>query len=156
MSCGLDGYITFNPVYFNKGYDLEKLYKKQIVHGFWVKNATPAATGFHEAAHAVEGILIDLNKAYEYAFQKTIAWNECEEAKSIVSQACKNIKKTIYGKGKKNAELIISISRYAQSNPSETMAEAFADVFSNGKNANQLSLEIKRLTIETYKKYKEK
>lgn len=154
MACGLDGNITFNPVYFNKGYDLEKIFKKQIKMGFWVKNATPESTGFHEAAHAVEGILIDLNKSYEYEFQKIFAWNKCEEAKRIVSQACKNIKKTTYGKGKKNAELIGSISRYAQKDQSETMAEAFADIFANGENASPLSLEIKRLTIETYKKYK--
>ena len=72
----------------------------------------------------------------------------------IVSRACKNIKKTPWGKGKKNAELIGSISRYAQSDASEAMAEAFADVYANGENASPISLEIKKLTINRYKKYK--
>ena len=82
-------------------------------------------------------------------------WNKCTEAKKIVSQACKNIKKTPYGKGKRNADLIGSVSRYANENASEAMAEAFADVYDNGENANPLSFEIKRLTkeqLETYER----
>lgn len=153
MSC--DGkVITFNPKYFGKDFDLDKLFEEQVKMGYWVKNATPTATGAHETAHAVESLLIDLNKTYEYEFQKIRAWNKCEEAKLIVSRACKNIKKTPWGKGKKNAELIGSISRYAQSDASEAMAEAFADVYANGENASPLSLEIKKLTINRYKKYK--
>ena len=58
------------------------------------------------------------------------------------------------GKGKKNAELIRGISRYATDNASETMAEAFADIYANGENAQELSKEIKRLTLETLNKYK--
>lgn len=53
-----------------------------------------------------------------------------------------------------NAELISNISRYAADNASETMAEAFADIYANGENAQELSKEIKRLTIETLNKYK--
>ena len=85
--------------------------------------------------------------------ERITAWNDCTEAKRIVSQACKNVKKTASGKGKQNAELISSISKYAQSNPSETMAEAFADVYANGNNAKPLSKEIKRLTIEILESY---
>ena len=39
-------------------------------------------------------------------------------------------------------------------NDSETMAEAFADVYANGDNANPLSKEIKRLTRLSMNKYK--
>lgn len=37
--------------------------------------------------------MIDANSAYTYPLERTIAWNKCTEAKSIVSEACKNIKK---------------------------------------------------------------
>lgn len=58
---------------------------------------------------------------------------------------------------KRNADLIGSISQYANENASETMAEAFADVYSNSKEANPLSIEIKRLAkeqLETYERGK--
>lgn len=63
-------------------------------------------------------------------------------------QACKNIKKSPYDQRKKNADLIGFISIHANENASETMAEAFADVYVNGEDANPLSVEIKRLTGE--------
>ena len=154
MSCGLDGKITYNPKYFKVGNNMDETIKTQIDSAWWPKNSSLQSIGCHETAHALEGLLIDLNTNYQYDWEKVIAWNECTEAKKIISQACKNIKKTEYGKGKKNAELIRSISGYASKNASETMAEAFADVYANNDNANPLSLEIKKLTVETYNKYK--
>lgn len=154
MSCGLDGEITYNPSYFKIGNNIDDVIKKQVSSGWWPKNSSLESIGFHETAHALESVLIDLNKSYEYEWQRITAWNRCTEAKAIVSQACKNIKKTAYGKGKKNAQLINSISGYASKNASETMAEAFADVYANKANANPLSIEIRRLTEETYKRYK--
>lgn len=154
MSCRLDGHITYNPNYFKIGNDMGDIIQRQIVSKWWPNNSSLASIGCHETAHALESVLIDLSPAYSYEWQKIEAWNKCTEAKNIVSQACKNIKKTEYGKGKKNAELIHSVSGYASKNASETMAEAFADVFANGDKANPLSLEIKKVTTETYKKYK--
>lgn len=81
------------------------------------------------------------------------AWNKCTEAKSIVSQACKNVKKTEYGRGKKNADLIRDVSRYANENASETLAESFADWYTNKDNASPLAKEIVKLTKEKYKDY---
>ena len=47
--------------------------------------------------------------------------------------------------------LIKEISRYAQESPSETLAEAFADVFSCGENVSPLAIEIRKLTVEKLK-----
>ena len=145
--------ITFNPFYFSDANKVKDLCKKYD-GGWWVRNVSPESIGVHETAHAIEWELIQLNSTYLYDAQRIEAWNKCSEAKVIVSQACRNIKKTPYGKGKKNAELIGGISRYAHDSPSETMAEAFADVYANGKNANPLSVEIRKLTKEQLKKYK--
>lgn len=154
MSCsGSSGKISFNPAYFKDDKKLIEDCKKQSSSRWWTPNATPASIGAHETGHAVEWLMIQSNKTYMYDWQRIEAWNKCTEAKGLVSQACKNIKKTEYGKGKKNFQLIVGVSRYAQENASETMAEAFADVYTNGDKANPLSLEIMRLTKETLKTY---
>ena len=155
MSC--DGRsITFNPFYFGSNNSLQKLQnicQQQTSVGHWIKNSSLSSIGAHEAGHGIEWILDDSNPLYIFDFQKTLAWNDCTEAKAIVSQAIKNVKATPYGKGKKKADLIKSVSGYASTTESEALAEAFADVFANGTNANPLSIEIKRLTIEQMKKY---
>lgn len=152
MSCAGDK-ISFNPAYFS---DLQKLEGlcQQYGGGWWVANVSPESIGVHESAHAVEWILCQMNPSNVYDWQKIMAYNQCAEAKGIVSRACKNIKKTPFGKGKKNDELKQGISRYALDNPSETLAEAFADVYANGKNAHPLSTEIRKLTVERYKHLK--
>lgn len=153
MSCS-GTKISFNPRYFKDSQQLLNICKQQSAHGHWIPNSSPISIGVHEAAHGVEWALIEANSSYIYDVEKRLAWNGCSEAKKIVSQACKNIKKTSYGKGKRNAQLIQSISKYASATASETMAEAFADVYANGENANPLSIEIKRLTKDQMKKYK--
>lgn len=150
MSCTGD-ILSFNPTYFSDK-QLIDICDQLSASRFWIQNSSPKSIGVHEAAHGVEWVLIQANPNYTYDFERTMAWNNCSEAKLIVSQACKNIKKTAEGKTKK--ELIQSISRYALDNDSDAMAEAFADVFANGSNANPLSVEIKRLTKEQIKKYK--
>ncbi len=152
MSCS-GGKITFNPYYFSDNIKLLESCKKMIDTRFWVPNASPESIGAHECGHAVEWLMIQTNSAYQYGWQRVDVWNKCTEAKQIVSQACKNIKKTPYGKGKRNFELINAISRYSNENASETMAEAFADAYANRENANPLSAEIKRLTAEVVEKY---
>ena len=152
MSCGGDK-ITFNPHYFKDNKTLLESCKEMIDARFWIPNASPESVAVHEFGHAVEWYMIQKNSAYQYDWQRVDVWNKCTEAKQIVSQACKNIKKTPYGKGKINFELINAISRYSNENASETMAEAFADVYANGENANPLSVEIKQLTIDAVKKY---
>ena len=153
MSCS-GSKITFNPHYFSSSTKLVEDCKRMSESRFWIPNASPASIGAHESAHAIEWMMLQMNSgAYQYDWQRIDAWNKCTEAKKLVSQACKNIKKTPYGKGKKNAELIGGISQYGQETASETMAEAFADVYANGEKANPLSIEIKRLTAEVVKNY---
>lgn len=154
MSCsGSSGKISFNPHYFSDDKKLIADCERMSKSRWWIPNSSPASIGAHETGHAVEWLMIESNKAYMYEWQRIDAWNKCTEAKGLVSQACKNIKKTEYGKGKRNAELISGISRYGQEDASETMAEAFADVFANGENANPLSAEIMRLTKEKLSSY---
>lgn len=153
MSC-TGKQISFNPTYYSVGNNLSDKCFMASQTGDWIKNCSVKSLGSHEAGHGVEWLLIQSNPSYGYDFERTMAWNHCTEAKEIVQEAVRNIKKTAYGKGKRKADLIRTISRYALDNDSETLAEAFQDVFANGDNANPLSVEIKRLVADKLKKYK--
>lgn len=146
--------IAFNPAYFQNTKMFREMCEKNSGAGWWIPNSSSASIGVHETAHAIEQLLIDANEAYLYSHEKILAWNECTEAKAVVSQACKNVKKISYGRGKVNETLKGAISGYAKTSPSETMAEAFADVFANGDKANPLSQEIVKLTKEKLNSYK--
>lgn len=145
--------ITFNPSYFDNTGTLKTICQKYD-GGWFIKNVSPASIGYHDCAHVYEQLLINANPYYTDQIGRVLAWNDCTEAKKIVSQACKNVKKTAYGKGKKNSELIKAISEYAATNSSETLAESFADVYNNSDKANPLAKEIKKLAIEQMNLYK--
>lgn len=97
MSCSGDS-ITFNPQYFRDITNLKNECIKQSQNKWWIPNSSIESIGAHEAGHGVEWTLIQANPTYSYDFERITAWNDCTEAKNIVSQACKNIKKTPYGK----------------------------------------------------------
>lgn len=153
MSC-TGSKLSFNPEYFKNGNNLRSTCSEMSEQGFWIKNASPESIGVHEAAHGVEWALIQANAQYISESDKIKAWNNCSEASKIVRNACANIQNTDYGRAKSSTDLVKSISKYALQNDSETMAEAFADVYANGENAKPLSKEIKRLTQILMKKYK--
>lgn len=153
MSC-TGSTITFNPAYYYNGNDLLDKCQAASQMGTWINNCSPRTIGAHEAGHGVEWLLIQNNPYYDYDFQKNVAWNTCSEAKLIVKEAINNLKKTPYGKGKKKTDLIGAISKYALESDSETLAEAFHDVYANGEKANPLSIEIKKITEEKMNQYK--
>ena len=146
--------LSFNADYFKDKSTLVSTCTDMSRQGFWIKNASPQSIGAHEAAHGVEWALIQANPQYLSETERIKAWNDCSEAGKIVRQACTNIKNTEYGRGKTSTDLVRSISTYALQNDSETMAEAFADVYANGDNAKPLSKEIKKLTRLLMNNYK--
>ena len=153
MSCSRTK-LSFNPAYFSDNQTLHHSCKENAKDRWWVPNASTASIGAHEAAHGVENALIEANSSYTTEEQRRTAWNNCTEATKIVKSACAVITQTQYGAGKSDQELARSISRYAASNDSETMAEAFADVFANGRDANPLSKEIVKFTKVFMNSYK--
>lgn len=94
----------------------------------------------HEAGHIVEAYLDKRNHS-SYP-DRVRAWNKHREATRIIGEAAKRAKKTPDGKGKKNAELVAEVSRYAEKNRSEAFAECVADYVANGENAKPLSREV--------------
>lgn len=153
MYCNSDE-LAFNPSYFSEDQVLVRVCQDCSSAGVWIPNSSPSSIGVHEAAHGVEWALIQANSSYKSDSEKIQAWNDCKEATAIVIEACNNIKDTPYAQNKTQTELIMAISSYALKDDSETMAEAFADVFANGTNANPLSLEITRLAKVQMDRYK--
>ena len=153
MSC-TGNELSFNPEYFSDSSKLHNVCRDMSSRTFWISNSSPVSIGAHEAAHGTEWALIQANPRYNTENERIIAWNNCTEAKTIVRNACENLQKTEYGKEMTSAQLIRTISKYAMENESETMAEAFADVYANGANAKPLSKEIKRLTRALMDNYK--
>lgn len=147
--------IYFNPKYYKDEADFAEMCKGCSNSGWWPANSTPASIGAHETGHAVEMLLLNLSE-YDYEWQKIMDWNKGTMSGGLVSQALKNVKKTEYGKGKKNTDLMRALSGYGATKKQECFAEAFADVASNGEKANPLSIEIKRLALEKYGKLKGK
>lgn len=153
MCCGGDT-IYFNPKYFTDVSGFQDMCDRNSKNNWWIPNSTPASIGVHETGHAVERLLLDTDTGYSYDFERIMDWNKGKMSGGIVSQALKNIKKTAYGKGKKNDELMTAVSKYGATEKQETFAEAFADVYANGEKANPLSLEIKKLAGEKFNELK--
>ena len=147
--------IEVNPGFYRDQDRLDAAYKASVKSGFHPAGTTSDDIVSHEAGHAIESIIREYKldevrasmpyaNSYNSAYRNTLVkyYRQGKAASDIVSQACKNIKKTEWGRGKKNAEMIASVSGYAKKNRSETLAEAVADYRRNGAKANPLSKEI--------------
>ena len=133
-----DKYIMqINRNKFNDEKVAIKEYDKTIKEGLHPKGTTYKDMGTHELGHSVVYRIIR-NK---YSNQKQIAndWNKNITSKEIVEKSFKNL-----GISDKLTKDILrkQISNYASSDYGETIGEAFADYYANGKNSKSLSKEI--------------
>lgn len=148
MASTFDGALLFNKtLYSNSVDDLIKFCNQASNQKLLIPNCTPEVMGIHEGTHFLERHLIEMNKSYS---DKLKAWDNCLESEDIVLTACYNVKKKSLNY-LTDSELISNISVYASKTYSETLAESFADVFANSNNANGLSKEVKKLTLERLK-----
>lgn len=140
MCATYSGEINFNPGYYTSRQVVLDAHRPTSFHP---KGNSPYGSGCHEAGHILEKALIDqANGGYTFSFG-VLSWNDCTYAKSVVSDACKEVKKLPEGKGKVNSQLKREISGYAyDGGPSECMAEAVCDYALNGEKAAPLSREI--------------
>ena len=113
-------------------------YALDVALDFHPKGTTSSHIVTHESGHILEKALVQ--KAYANdLYGELAAYTGRTEAKRIVANAVKEVKKTPEGKGARTAYLVGQISRYAAKNRSETLAEAVADYRANGANAKPLS-----------------
>ena len=154
MSCnGTE--ITFNSDYFMRKDYFQRTIEEAVKRKWWPQNTSVASIGAHETAHGLEMVLIEKSGKYTTQMSKALAWNNCYEARDIVKEACDEIMKTPAGQGKSAFDLIGEmLSGYGKKGGnSESMAEAFADVFANGDNATPLAKAIVEATKRKYSAY---
>lgn len=113
----------------------------------------PAGTIFddnptHEMGHVVEYAIII--KKYQSPWQRTIAWNDCDVAELICKTAKKELEKETGRRLPAFDRIRLDLCRYALKTYSETMAEAFADYYSNKEKAKAISKKIVEVSIQKY------
>lgn len=118
-----DGNIAFNKLYWNEQ-KINGAYDDGVLAGFHPPRGNKSgteATAAHELGHA-------LNRAAALRSGGTMEG----AANDIVTAAARKM-------GVRYTDVAKRISGYAKKNAKETIAEAFADVYCNGKNAQAAS-----------------
>ncbi len=140
------GSITLGNHYFGKTEDgLAKNYDHDVSTHWHPEGTNKDGIAVHETGHLLEAALVRKyisGSDYWARLDRADAWNKHRFSSKIVSEACKAAKKTPGGSGKKNAELISDVSRYASKNRAETLAECVADYRANGAGAKPLSVAV--------------
>lgn len=140
------GNITLADHYFSKTEDgLSRTYDSSTAQGFHPAGTSKADIASHEAGHVLDSALIQKaipGSDYWDRAERAAAWNKGTIAGKVISEACRDAKKTPAGKGLKNADLIRNVSGYATKNRSETLAECVADYAANGTSAKPLSVAV--------------
>ncbi len=168
------GQIWFNPKYYSNIEKIKKAYNDSLMINHFPTGTNWTNPGVHEMGHRLNAEVI--KKRTLLAFNYKNDWNSGKTAKIIVDIALKNIKitddiilrgirtfypnlinnsdkelillyKSLEPEKKRNIK-ITSISKYAAKNDTETLAEAFSDVHSNGQNANPISISIVNILRE--------
>lgn len=121
--------------------NIKQFYKEGIKQHTNVKGTTYKDIAIHETGHMASfEIIKKINKnnlqSMKFDYDNFITSN------NIVEKSFNNLK--VYDKMQKE-KLITNISNYALTNSDETIAEAFADYYSNKEKANILSKEIIRV-----------
>ncbi len=142
------GVIALGNQYYSATPDgLSRTYDGNVRTGFHPSGTTKADITTHESGHILERALIDKyilsqGNGYYVQYEAAKAWNSSKLSGKIISEACKQVKKTAAGKGMVNADIIKGVSKYATRNRSETLAECVADYAANGAGANPLSVAV--------------
>ena len=130
--------IAINNEYLNSD-TMNAVYKKSVESGFHPSNGSKTgmeAVVSHELGHAVNGIIAD-----------RMGTSLDASADRIVNEAMKNTKH------KSVSTFQSKISGYAKQNYAETVAEAMADCYCNGKKARSESKAIQKV-VDKYMKDK--
>ena len=90
----------------------------------------------------IDKYILSRGSDYYTRLEASNAWNTSKLSGKVISEACKDAKKTPAGKGLKNTDLIRGVSGYATKNRSETLAECVADYTANGTSAKPLSVAV--------------
>lgn len=133
-----DKYIMqINRKFFNNETAIQRQYEKDVNIGFHPKGTTYKDMGNHELGHAVMAEIIKSKHKDNTAI--AFDWNNEITAKEIIEKSFNNLEIS----DKLTQDILRNnISKYAVSNYSETIGEAFVDYYANKENAKSISKEI--------------
>ena len=153
MSTGPDGSLSFNQDVHTAD-EFDEICDRQAKSGRCPPNATPESMFVHECAHALVNLIIEKETGFNRGTKDfEIARTSGTIVIDIVSEADKLLKQSDPGNVDFIMDEIKNISGYAYSRKttakkcSEVIAEAFADCYSNGKNATAFSRALKEVTL---------
>lgn len=138
---GGDGTVYLNRKHFAKG-NLESTYANDVNAGFHPKGTTAVDIVAHEYGHVAHGIIEGKYNNGDKLLGQTVRGGNVPDI--IVETAARNLNRQT-GSNMLAGEWAKTISRYANSNPREMIAEAFADYNANKNRAKPISREIIRL-----------
>ena len=143
-SINLKGELKLNAVYMTNPSLLKKELNKGVSLGIYPKNCNQLkSTLYHELfGHGAERFLLMYDSNYP---DKNLAWKKCCVASDIVNEAISNILKSTPAISAESLKTQICSSTFYTE--SETMAYGLEDVYTNKNNAQPLSKEINRVTI---------
>lgn len=127
--------------------DVDERSARNALNGWSPKGTSTKTITSHEYGHLIEGH-IGRQRYAGNEYKRVQAWNNGTIATEIVGEAVRQTKRTEYGRGKSQRQLIDSMSLYAGTRStagnrnSEALADAVADYVANGANANPLSVAI--------------
>jgi hypothetical protein len=139
--------LDINPNYFGDGgiEGYKDMYANAMGYGYFTHRSDWSHTGVHELGHVAHGLLAQDGASNFEAFAKD--WNNHKTPTKIVSEAWKAVKAE-YPKDTYKGDAIAKISTYAKRSDSETIAEAFVNVFVKKDAAEPLSREIVKIMME--------
>ena len=146
----INGMNAFGDMFFYNQFYKNKNPKDAKGGGsFHPKNFTDAQSIAHELGHHLEVMV--LKKMYPGEIKGKIAerWNKCEGFESVFKQVYQKLQAQGYSGNEKS--MMWQISDYAKQDWSEAGAEAIGDVFSNGKNASNISQMFVETLLENLK-----
>lgn len=146
--------IVLNARWFLDDERLERTCERQVESGYWTKGADPSSIIVHELGHQLQNVIVQkrfgLTCAYYVTEENGDAFDEYQRDRLKNSgNVTEEMLRAAYEKWQQDygnegtyEAFVAQISQYALKDekkndyqPSETFAEAFADLYRNGENA---------------------
>ena len=147
----VNGEILLHPGVLTSPEAVKRAYERDLRTGYHPEGTRTINIVIHEMGHQIEAELLRRRipgNSAEAKGRRNEAWRNGTVAHEIVSKALDRAAPGWHQNPQMASDHIGQISRYAGTDPSETVAEAISDYYSNRRNAKPLSKEIWRIAKE--------
>ena len=135
--------VFLNKRYFDNESGVESQYASDVKSGFHVKGTTASSVVVHEYGHVGHNLIMQKYPVGSTFMGQTV--RNSNDVVNIMTEYAKMEANKSTGKKWGINDWAKSISRYANENAHELVAEAFTDYFTHGNRANAFSREIGKI-----------